>query len=418
MTFEEAKTELKEGYVKAGFELVSDQDVELHLKFRKDVFVISEEEIKGYEKSKAVLSTLENIPVECSICGPTFREHLVRALDPIRGRFLVFPFSDYLFGEPSSDSLYIKVGNASALFVNYFRFNDSYLQLCKERLIRTYRPPSPDGRKYLKDYLFIPSTIQVFNISEPNSQLALKRSSELIDACLFGLSYAKNLHLRLLDEWPLRRERGVRSRFTFGGQVPGRNLPLPNATYNSDIVRFYQLGVSSDIPVLQFLAFYQVLEYFFIAISDEQLYAKLASRINDFKFRANPNNLDRIIQDVLEHNRSTDETEMLKSVLTKYVDEAELISFIQTYEDYLNDRHYTKKRDRFGVEIEVKLTPGHVMGNIAKIIKTVRNALVHSSDRHDRNIRHVPFSKSAEIVEREVPLVKFLAEKVITATAS
>ena len=109
---------------------------------------------------------------------------------------------------------------------------------------------------------------------------------------------------------------------------------------------------------------------------------------------------------------------MLKNVLNKFVDETELMDFINSYEKHIEYNLYTKKRVRFGEEIEVKLEKSHVIGNVAKIIKTIRNALVHSSDSYERNPRHVPFSKSTEIVKREIPLIKFLAERVIITSAT
>ena len=142
--------------------------------------------------------------------------------------------------------------------------------------------------------------------------------------------------------------------------------------------------MSSDEPVLQFLAFYQVLEYFFIMVSDEQLYNKLSRQLNDPKFKTTRRHLDNLIKNVVEHKRSTDEKEMLKNVLNKFIDETELIKFIQAYEDHLGDKLYSKKRSIFGEEVEVRLESGHVMGNVAKSIKAVRDALVHSSDRYER----------------------------------
>jgi len=51
------------------------------------------------------------------------------------------------------------------------------------------------------------------------------------------------------------------------------------------------------------------------------------------------------------------------------------------------------------------------------MIKIIRNALVHSSDRYEGKKSYVPFSESTEIVEKHIPLLKFLAEKVIFATS-
>ncbi len=75
---------------------------------------------------------------------------------------------------------------------------------------------------------------------------------------------------------------------------------------------------------------------------------------------------------------------MLKAVIGKFIEEKELIDFIQAYESYLNDKTYTKRRTIFGEDIEVRLTSGHVIGNVAKTIKTIRNALVLGTlDRRD-----------------------------------
>ena len=167
---------------------------------------------------------------------------------------------------------------------------------------------------------------------------------------------------------------------------------------------------------LQFLLFYQVLEYFFLTISDERL-QRLTKRVSDPRFSTEAKSLDRVIQDVIEHKRTTDETEMLKLVLERYVDETELMEFIKAYEAYLKEPYYTKRRRRFGVDAEVKLAPGHLFGNVAKVVKTVRNALVHSSDFHERVERHVPFSEGTRLVELEVPLLQFLAERVIIASS-
>jgi len=170
---------------------------------------------------------------------------------------------------------------------------------------------------------------------------------------------------------------------------------------------------------LQFLTFYQILEYFFIKVSDELLYQKISCQLNDPKFKTTKTrNLDHLIHIIEEHKRTNNETEMLKNVLKKFIDDSDIIKFIQAYEAYIGKNLYTKKRTLFGEEITQANKTGHIFGNIAKIIKTVRNALVHSSDRYERYERHIPFSESTEIVRNEIPLVKFLAEKVIIASAS
>jgi len=322
----------------------------------------------------------------------------------------------FVFGNPDGESLYVEIGPASKFFIHFFRFDKTYIQNSLGRTSVLFRQSEMSD---IRNHLYVPITIRIHNIPETSIKAALSHTSPIIESCLFELSYLKHIQVRLSEEWPNKERRLQKAeRFEFGEQIRGNKLSLPTARFNSDIVSFYHLGMSNDIPVLQFLAFYQVLEYYFVSVSDEQLYSKLSRQLKDPKFNTTPQNLDRLIQEVLDHGHITDEVEMLKNVLNKFIDEAELIEFIKAYEDYLGEKPYTKKRDVFGEEIEIKLAKGHVFGNVAKTIKTVRNALVHSSDSYGRSARHIPFSKSTEIVKREIPLVKFLAERIIIASAA
>jgi len=58
------------------------------------------------------------------------------------------------------------------------------------------------------------------------------------------------------------------------------------------------------------------------------------------------------------------------------------------------------------------------ISNVAKLLKHVRNALVHSSDKYNRDECHIPLTESENILEDYIPLVRFLAKKVIYAKSS
>jgi len=205
--------------------------------------------------------------------------------------------------------------------------------------------------------------------------------------------------------------------FRFTERFRGDHIPLSEVDFNPDIVRFYEFGMGTDIPELRFLAFYQVLEYYFVSTANEKLHEKMSNRIKDPRFGLTSSNLDRLVHDVIEHRHETDETKMLKNVLSKFVDETLLIDFIKAYEKHLGESIYSKRHMVFGVPVEVKLEEGHVFGNVAKHIKEIRNALVHSTDRYERQARHVPFTKTTEKIAQDIPLMKFLAERVIISSA-
>jgi hypothetical protein len=417
MTFEDAKKELKQGYLNIKFELADEHAEELFFKYRDDMYKINKTDIDEYLNFLQSKSEFDKAPSECSLVSKNYREQIISHLHP---RARMMPPRSYQLGEKDEENTYVEIGPSSEIFTNYFRFQEQYVEIFSERLHR-FRGRSSENFQEMKDALYRPLTIKVYNIKETSIKGAIQKSNEIIDNCIFIVSSLKEAPFELLESWPVRKPRGKTPRdFEFGQIFRSPNLPLPKMRLHSILIRFYQQATSTDIPSLKYLAFYQILEFFFLSVSDENLYINLSRKINDLKFKTTPNHLDKIIQEVISHKRENNETEMLKNVITKYLDENDIIEFITEYESFLGKKIYITKRSIFGTEISgTTLNSGHVIGNISKTIKAVRNALVHSSDRYDRNDRYIPYSKEGtELLELELPLIKFLAEKVIIASGT
>lgn len=407
---------LKEGYQNAGLELIEESESELKFKYHESHFYLTEKDIQEYANFYDSFSDLKITPVNCSICSNNYREHVLILPSYLR-RVMFFPSrsKSYFFGNPEGEEVYSEIGYATPLFKNFFRFDNDYLALCLSRMRIPYLEHNNKDKPEIRDYLYKPITIKIYNLNESNIEATIKRTTPLIEACLFELSYMKSITYFLSEGWDSSHTKI--SPFTYGEQCGDNSLPLPRSNFRSDPIKFYQRGMSTEDPINQYLAFYQVLEYFFIEVSDEQLYNKISRRINDPKCSTTPKNLDRIIQDVIDFNRITNETEMLKTVLDKFVEEGEIIDFIKSYEDYLKKKIYTKKRNIFGEDLQISISKGYVISSTAKLIKTIRNALVHSSDRYERVDRYIPGTSSENMIKLEIPLIKYLSERIIIGSS-
>ena len=200
MGFDEAKAALKNGYLTAGFELVDEHSEELFFKYRDLLFRITKEGITEYADSEEFRSTLEAAPVECSICSSTYREQIVQPLDLRRIRPHQLWERGFLFGDSGGDSLYVEISLASTQFVNYFLFDEAYIQLSLERMRmrRRFAKSNSDSKPLdIREQLYIPITIKVYNIPENSTDAALKYSSRVIESCLFELSYLSHITLGL-----------------------------------------------------------------------------------------------------------------------------------------------------------------------------------------------------------------------------
>lgn len=320
------------------------------------------------------------------------------------------------FGDPNADEPYVEIGAPTALYRNFYRDKGDQFPFFQERLVRRMglgRTNSASGM--FRGIL----TARVHNLTDDWDDTSLKKSKEMIEGCLFELTYLKEIAFDLKSNWPIsfserRRERPFRP----DHRHVGDQFPLKSMRYDRNVTRFYQRAVSTDDAYTSFISFYHILEYFFISVSDAKLYNRLERIVNDPAFSARRKQLDRIITSVDEHTRESDETEMLKGVLAEFVEEDDLLEFLNRYEAHLEEKLYTEKASCFGYELE-KMTfrSGHLFGPLAKRIKTIRNALIHSSDRYERKDRYVPGEEASRMLTRELPLLRFLAEKVIIATA-
>ncbi|GGE22976.1 hypothetical protein [Psychroflexus salis] len=229
-------------------------------------------------------------------------------------------------------------------------------------------------------------------------------------SCLFSLAVNEN------ECWELRETIKGKGFYIPLSDETDEDLKIPKAIFEDDLVGFYKIAKSSLFPSQAFLSYYHVLEYNFLRVSDEELFNRTKSIINSPSFNSNYDNVNKLLAVLKKHERNLDETSMLKRVITKFIDEEELINFIRELENKLTEKVYSKPKDEvFGERIPLKLEEGHTIGNTAKVIKHIRNSLVHSSDKYTREECVVPFSESETIVTRYIPIVKYLAEKVIYA---
>lgn len=231
-----------------------------------------------------------------------------------------------------------------------------------------------------------------------------------IGTALFKTALEEN---RAFVPWGPFRRSGLRPYLR-----PQSSEVLPTAHYDENAVRYYMVAKSSPFPSQAFVAFYNVLEYYFLSTAEDKLHHRLRALLNGTNFVSDSKGLDGVITVVRSEDAQREELSMLRNVIDRFLSEDELIDFIAKHETERGERVYSKKRVIFGEQLEISLTSGHCRSNSAKAIRHIRNAIVHSSDRYKREECHVPLSDSELIVDQFIPLIQFLAERVIFGTAT
>jgi hypothetical protein len=256
-----------------------------------------------------------------------------------------------------------------------------------------------------------------FPITATYTSLLALSSTELkekglirIRACLLKLAIEQHLCLDVSSTY-------VRADVT--GDTPKMSDGLmPNVTYDRNLGNFYMVGRSSPFPSQSYLAYYHILEYFFLRVSESILHDRLKALLNAPSFQSSSDGVDKAIAMVSKHQNKNDEVEMLRNVLEKFVSEGDFIAFVRDLEAKGLSGEYSKKHTVFGESFDISLREGHAISNAAKLLKHIRNAIVHSSDRYSRDDCHVPLTESEAVIRRYVPIVKYFAEQVLYGTAS
>lgn len=261
------------------------------------------------------------------------------------------------------------------------------------------------------DFFLIYNTVRYIPKLKLDRENLIKVGLEKIRSCLFNLAYSKN------EAWEVRDD--IKSSgFRHHAFEEETELEIPSANYDSDIVSHYKVAKSSLFPGQIFLSYYHILEYFFLQVADEDLFQAARAQLNEPRFKATYNNVTKLIATVKKNDNTGDEKKMLCSVLQKYVSEEDYIEFVNKTEENIGEKIISGKNlNIFGCTFKVQLEKGHALSNTASLLKHIRNSIVHSSDRHTREDCYQPFTESEEVVARYIPIIQFMSEKLIFATA-
>ena len=193
--------------------------------------------------------------------------------------------------------------------------------------------------------------------------------------------------------------------------------------YKKELVYYYHRGLSTDDPTLSFLSFYHVLEFFCKKLGDSYSVEDVRKLVKDPKFSPNDEkSIIKLINKVQNAQKKLNDKRKLELVVDSYLNKDEIRDVLTSYsEDHL--KHFMKPNKNNKTDFEVILNQYPLisknlefsMEQLVGRIYAIRNALVHSKEGED--YAFVPFSGDEEALKKEIPLIKFMAEKIILKTA-
>lgn len=262
----------------------------------------------------------------------------------------------------------------------------------------------------------MPASLKIYGIDALRHDDALTKLESISGAFFFDIDIRYGISFEL----------GQRS-VVFPGNVyvpePLSKPPvLPRLQYPRQALSLYGYGRSADeIPLLQFLAFYQVLEFFFPMHSQREALRALRRTVTDPRFDVNDDaDLSRVLRLAAANSRTGfgSEKEQLKATIYGSVNETDMWSFLHADPEFFG-RLADKKTIKSIPVIDEGNRGVPVLDQVTARVYALRNRVVHAkADGGDTAVELLlPGSIEAKSMAADVALVKFLAQKAIVAGA-
>lgn len=197
-------------------------------------------------------------------------------------------------------------------------------------------------------------------------------------------------------------------------------LQYPKTEMDDAPLSLYWYGRSaSRMPLLQFLAFYQVLEFYFPIYSQTEAQRKLKTILKDPTFRGDRDTDIVRLLSAIQVSRGGgygDERSQLRATLLECIDASSLRDFLESDADR-KEFYVGKDRVIQCHGIPLANASADLRGDVAERLYDIRCKIVHTkSDSQSADVEPMlPFSKEAEHLLFDIELVQYLARQVLIA---
>ena len=201
-----------------------------------------------------------------------------------------------------------------------------------------------------------------------------------------------------------------------------KGMPFPQHEYDHEPVSLYQYGRSADgMPLLQFLAFYQVAEFYYPIYSNADARRRVRNVLKDPNFReSRESDIGRLLSIIqTKSGQYGSERAQLRATINECVDAQGLLLFIN---DDNRRLAFFKSQDRKSrhAKISIEGPATDILTELANRLYDIRCEIVHSKSNDDDDAaraRLLPFSPEADQLEHDIALMQFVAQRVLIASS-
>lgn len=196
-------------------------------------------------------------------------------------------------------------------------------------------------------------------------------------------------------------------------------MPFPDHTYERDAVLLYSYGRSAKgLPLLEYLAFYQVLEFFFPSYARDEVIRRLRTRMRDPRFSVDNNSdMVRLLSIASNHGRGfLREVEQLRATIRSITDADDVRELLAAVPP--DAPIFDKKNKNSVPAINLRSDDSDLLDQVVDRLYAIRCRIVHSKDGGGsaESAPLLPFGEEARSLDIDIALVRHFAERAIVAS--
>lgn len=262
-------------------------------------------------------------------------------------------------------------------------------------------------------------SLKIKGVSFSTHDKAVSILEKLASAVLFQIDLMKEVSMTLARD--ARRPIIIRSAKKFN---KSEEYHFPTTQYDLEPISLYWYGKSAaGIPLLQFLAYYQSVEFYFPVYSETEAKKVMKNILKDPTFnKYSDSDLTKLLNAMRTKMGKGFESErlMLKATLNECLDVDQLRQFIKRDNEMLEFFTSNKCKELSKHKINPEQNETELINSIEERIYDIRCKIVHTKagDVQPNVELLLPFSKEVENMYYDIELMKYISQQVIIASGS
>lgn len=248
------------------------------------------------------------------------------------------------------------------------------------------------------------------------NELTHDLARELLEETIHRISFEFDVTYGL----PLRIPRRYRRREVMPFEDSTKVPEFPRNEYAAEALHLYQYGrQGGQLPTLEFLAYYQSVEYFFSYFARARAVHDLRSTILDPAFDPSTDrDITRLLALAGAGDGSQSERQQLRATIQSCVREDQLVEFLSA--DEVRLKALTKEKKIRGAEkLSLNNQQSDVREQFANRVYAIRCRIVHSKmDGGGYEDVLLPTGPEAAALEHDIDMLRFVAQRVLIARAT